>query len=80
MELADIAKQRNSYRKGIPESTKEKVNLTKTHKNMNMKWSVTMTETNKNLFDDLIDDPFKDSSEALTTQTSEITEQQTLLM
>lgn len=32
MELADIAKQRNSYRKGIPESTKEKVNLTKTHK------------------------------------------------
>lgn len=44
---------------------------------MNMKWSVTMTETNKNLFDDLIDDPFKDSSEALTTQTSEITEQQT---
>lgn len=44
---------------------------------MNMKWSVTMTETNKNLFDDLIDDPFKDSSEALTPQTSEITEQQT---
>lgn len=42
-----------------------------------MKWSVTMTETNKNLFDDLIDDPFKDSSEALTPQTSEITEQQT---
>ncbi len=36
-----------------------------------------MTETNKNLFDDLIDDPFKDSSEALTPQTSEITEQQT---
>ncbi|MEB7049120.1 toxic anion resistance protein [Mammaliicoccus sciuri] len=36
-----------------------------------------MTETNKNLFDDLIDDPFKDSSEALTIQTSEITEQQT---
>lgn len=36
-----------------------------------------MTETNKNLFDDLIDDPFKDSSEALTLQTSEITEQQT---
>ncbi|WP_204236683.1 toxic anion resistance protein [Mammaliicoccus sciuri] len=36
-----------------------------------------MTETNKNLFDDLIDDPFKDSSEALTKQTSEITEQQT---
>ncbi|MCJ1780143.1 MULTISPECIES: toxic anion resistance protein [Mammaliicoccus] len=35
-----------------------------------------MTETNKNLFDDLIDDPFKDSSEALTPQTSEITEQQ----
>lgn len=42
-----------------------------------MKWSVTMTETNKNLFDDLIDNPFKDSSEALTPQTSEITEQQT---
>lgn len=42
-----------------------------------MKWSVTMTETNKNLFDDLIDDPFKDSSEVLTPQTSEITEQQT---
>ncbi|MEB6197253.1 toxic anion resistance protein [Mammaliicoccus sciuri] len=36
-----------------------------------------MTETNKNLFDDLIDDPFKDSSEALTPQTSEVTEQQT---
>lgn len=36
-----------------------------------------MTETNKNLFDDLIDDPFKDSSEALTPQNSEITEQQT---
>ncbi len=36
-----------------------------------------MTETNKNLFDDLIDDPFKDSSEALTPQTSENTEQQT---
>ncbi|MCJ1762221.1 toxic anion resistance protein [Mammaliicoccus sciuri] len=36
-----------------------------------------MTVTNKNLFDDLIDDPFKDSSEALTPQTSEITEQQT---
>ncbi|MCJ0908856.1 toxic anion resistance protein [Mammaliicoccus sciuri] len=36
-----------------------------------------MTETNKNLFDDLIDDPFKDSSEALTPQTSEISEQQT---
>ena len=47
---------------------------------MNMKWSVTMTETNKNLFDDLIDDPFKDSSEALTPQTSEVAEQQTLLM
>lgn len=44
---------------------------------MNMKWSVTMTETNKNLFDDLIDDPFKDSSEALTPQTSEVAEQQT---
>ena len=37
-----------------------------------------MTETNKNLFDDLIDDPFKDSSEALTPQTSENTEQQSL--
>ncbi|MFI3379231.1 toxic anion resistance protein [Mammaliicoccus sciuri] len=36
-----------------------------------------MTETNKNLFADLIDDPFKDSSEALTPQTSEVTEQQT---
>lgn len=36
-----------------------------------------MTETNKNLFDDLIDDPFKDSSEALTPQTSEISVQQT---
>lgn len=29
MELADIAKDRNNYRKAIPEVTKEKVNLTK---------------------------------------------------
>lgn len=35
-----------------------------------------MTETNKNLFDDLIDDPFNDSStEVSTQQTSEIREQ-----
>ncbi|QJF26322.1 toxic anion resistance protein [Mammaliicoccus vitulinus] len=36
-----------------------------------------MTETNKNLFDDLIDDPFKDSSNELVAQKSEVTEQQT---
>ncbi|QTN12752.1 toxic anion resistance protein [Mammaliicoccus vitulinus] len=36
-----------------------------------------MTETNKNLFDDLIDDPFKDSSNELAAQKSEVTEQQT---
>ncbi|MGO1988410.1 toxic anion resistance protein [Mammaliicoccus vitulinus] len=36
-----------------------------------------MTETNKNLFDDLIDDPFKDSSNELPAQKSEVTEQQT---
>lgn len=46
-------------------------------KNTNMKWSVKMTETNKNLFDDLIDDPFKDSSNELAAQKSEVTEQQT---
>lgn len=36
-----------------------------------------MTEMNKNLFDDLIDDPFKDSSNELAAQKSEVTEQQT---
>lgn len=35
-----------------------------------------MTETNKNLFDDLIDDPFKDSSNELTPQKAEVSEQQ----
>nr|WP_263313312.1 toxic anion resistance protein [Mammaliicoccus sp. Marseille-Q6498] len=34
-----------------------------------------MTENNKNLFDDLIDDPFKDSSNELTPQKSEQTEE-----
>ncbi|MEB8067128.1 toxic anion resistance protein [Mammaliicoccus fleurettii] len=35
-----------------------------------------MTETNKNLFDDLSDDPFKDSSNELTPQKAEVSEQQ----
>src|SRR5699024_1896826 len=40
-----------------------------------MKRSVIMTETNKNLFDDLIDDPFKDSSNEIAPQEAQENEQ-----